>query len=359
MADGNKTDQIPDELENLSPEELQERIQEEKKNAKRSLRFAFTALLAIVAVCIAWFVANNRVTMTGTQISAENTVPFELASIGSRQKVEIDKLKENNKNILSAGTSSQKYEKYIDIYTGTEETLEKGLNGNNPEFHVGTSGLAWYLNGQESLVPGAGGKLEFYLIPKKSGLTSAAVKLNLKGYTEDNSGKAIELDNDKIQRLLNGHILFFRHLDNEKGYYGWIGDEEELKLNAPGSETDNSATFTKDMPYKVTLYWKWPQYFRNYIYTDRSTQGDLFTNVVEQSEYSNLNDFINKQKNVNSSKLFYDVAATDYTQITADINNQMNDDTLNTCSNYYNQADEYIGKNARYVYVQIQVDPAD
>ena len=34
MADGNKTDQIPDELENLSPEELQERIQEEKKNAK-------------------------------------------------------------------------------------------------------------------------------------------------------------------------------------------------------------------------------------------------------------------------------------------------------------------------------------
>ena len=99
MADGNKTDQIPDELENLSPEELQERIQEEKKNAKRSLRFAFTALLAIVAVCIAWFVANNRVTMTGTQISAENTVPFELASIGSRQKVEIDKLKENNKNI--------------------------------------------------------------------------------------------------------------------------------------------------------------------------------------------------------------------------------------------------------------------
>ena len=220
MADGNKTDQIPDELENLSPEELQERIQEEKKNAKRSLRFAFTALLAIVAVCIAWFVANNRVTMTGTQISAENTVPFELASIGSRQKVEIDKLKENNKNILSAGTSSQKYEKYIDIYTGTEETLEKDLNGNNPEFHVGTSGLAWYLNGQESLVPGAGGKLEFYLIPKKSGLTSAAVKLNLKGYTEDNSGKAIELDNDKIQRLLNGHILFFRHLDNEKGYYG-------------------------------------------------------------------------------------------------------------------------------------------
>ena len=130
MADGNKTDQIPDELENLSPEELQERIQEEKKNAKRSLRFAFTALLAIVAVCIAWFVANNRVTMTGTQISAENTVPFELASIGSRQKVEIDKLKENNKNIkvFYFETKEEFENKMDDILKENDSILVKASN---------------------------------------------------------------------------------------------------------------------------------------------------------------------------------------------------------------------------------------
>lgn len=357
MADGNKTDQIPDELENLSPEELQERIQEEKKNAKRSLRFAFTALLAIVAVCIAWFVSNTRVTMTGTQISAENTVPFELASIGARQTVEQNKLIDDVKNsILSAGTTSSKYGECIDIYTGEKESLTD-QSGKNPEFHIGTSGLAWYLNGQESLVPGSGGELEFYLIPKKSGLTSVKVKLNLTGYTEEN-GKAVELNNDKIQNLLKGHILFFQHLDDKYGYYGWLGEDQTIELNAP--EINGIKNFQKDTPYKVTLHWKWPQYFRNYIYTDRSTQGDLFTDAIdktESSEYAKLNTFINAQRMVSSSKLFYDTDDTAKIQNT--INNTMNDETLNTCSKYYNQADEYIGKNASYVYIQIRVDSSN
>ena len=38
MADKNRIDHDPENLENLSPEELQKRIEEDKKNAKRSLR---------------------------------------------------------------------------------------------------------------------------------------------------------------------------------------------------------------------------------------------------------------------------------------------------------------------------------
>ena len=34
-------------------------------------------------------------------------------------------------------------------------------------YHVGTGSLAWYLDSQESILPGANGKLEFYIIPKK------------------------------------------------------------------------------------------------------------------------------------------------------------------------------------------------
>ena len=73
MADENKTEQNPDALENLTPEELQERIQEDRKKAKRSLRFAFTALIAIIAVCIAWFAVNSSVTATGMSIKALST----------------------------------------------------------------------------------------------------------------------------------------------------------------------------------------------------------------------------------------------------------------------------------------------
>ena len=104
MADKNRIDHDPENLENLSPEELQKRIEEDKKNAKRSLRFAFTALIAIIAVCIAWFVSNNQVTMTGTQIESKNNLAFELASVGDRQNAEKDKLKNDNKNILSEGS---------------------------------------------------------------------------------------------------------------------------------------------------------------------------------------------------------------------------------------------------------------
>lgn len=360
MADENKIDQDPDNLENLSPEELQEHIQEEKKNAKRSLRFAFTALIAIIAVCIAWFAANNQVTMTGTQISAENDQPFEIASVGEkRQDGEKNYLKdENNNNILSDG-STKHYNEYIDIETGNSTP-------NGSTYHVGSSGIAWYMPGQESLVPGAGGKLEFYIIPKKTGLKSVTIKLTMEGYSLDEAGKKVEkITNKKIQNLLNGHILLFRHLDDKYGYYDWLGENRELKIKAP-QRGDNDNTFVSDIPYKVTLYWKWPQYFRNYIYTQRSTYGDLFTDEMvkdHEADYESIIKFVQDQSNVASedTKLFYATNKTgtensSQASISGTIDKNMDDETLDACSTYYNQADEYIGKNTQYVYIQVEVN---
>lgn len=352
MADEHKTDQNPEELENLSPEELQGRIEEEKKNAKRSLRFAFTALIAIIAVCIAWFVANNRVNMTGTQISAENDEPFELASVGTRQDVEETELKdEQNNNILSAGTNKT-YDKYIDTATGKEEN-------NSQAYQVGSSGLAWYMNGQESFSPGAGGKLEFYLIPKKSGLTEATFSFNLEGYKKNDNNRAEKADNATVQNLLEGHILFFQSLTDEKGYSGWLGENMSLTVKAPKNSDGTAGTFQKNTPYKVTVYWVWPRYFRNYIYTKRSTEGDLFTDKADQgenSDYARIAGFVNMQKKKTDSKLFYSKeGAVEIPDASAD-QNGMSDEILDACTKYYNQADEYIGTEVQYVYVQVTVD---
>lgn len=351
MADENKTDQNPEELENLTPEELQERIQNEKKNAKRSLRFAFTALIAIIAVCIAWFAANNQVSMTGTQISAENDEQFEIASVGVRQNAEKEYLKDENGNILSAGTGKT-YDEYIDVDT-------KQKISQSQTYYTGGSGVAWYMNGEENLVPGFGGKLEFYLIAKRKNLRSVTVKLNLEGYALDASQqKAKKLNNAKIQNLLQGHILFFQHFDDTYGYYDWLGEEPTITVKAP--ERGSDQTFVPNIPYKVTLYWKWPQYFRNYIYTQRSMYGDLFTDEMVKnhtSEYNNFIEFVNNQKSIENSKLFYVKEDNDNVQdITGEINNQMSDKILDICNSYYNQADEYIGKNTQYVYIQIKVD---
>lgn len=371
MAESHETDQSSEELENLSPEELQERIQEEKKNAKRSLRFAFTALIAIIAVCIAWFVANNRVSMTGTQISAENDRPFELASVGTRLEAEYDNLKDDdNKTILSAGTE-EKYSKYIDIDTGEEVSGEK-------TYHTGSSGLAWYMNSEESLIPGAGDELEFYLIPKKSGLTKVEISVNLDGYKLNENTKKVSKNTDtKIADLLNGHILFFQYLDATYGYHGWLGADRKITLNAPKQTVDGETVteFQKDVPYRVTLRWKWPKYLRNYIYTDRS-YGDLFTAAMKtdtekKEEYEKLIAFVDEQLNSEIStknntahnKLFYNEQPENQQTGTSSstLNNKISaanisTTLLDTYSSYYNQADEYIGTNIQYVYIQINVD---
>ena len=372
MADENKTEQNPDALENLTPEELQERIQEDRKKAKRSLRFAFTALIAIIAVCIAWFAANNQVTMTGTQISAENDQPFELASVGNRPEAERSYLlDENNLNILAEGT-----EKTYATYKYNDKTAQAWKVENTPQtYYVGNSGLAWHLTGQDSLSPGASGKLEFYLIPKKAGLTSAEITVNLKAYinksgtgssdneagTSSNKNRAIESTNNTVQNLISGHILLFQELDDTKGYDGWLGKWENSTLTNTFTVRPDD-TFEKNVPYKVTIYWVWPQYFRNYIYTQRSTQGDLFTDQTSQtdeSDYKKLNTFVNAQKTFSTSRLFYQASlSADATvnDINQEINANMSDEVLNSCSTYYNQADEYIGKNAQYIYVEMEVN---
>ena len=338
-------------LENLSPQELQERIHEEKKNARRSLRLAFTALLAIIAVCIAWFASNNQVTVEDIQTTVRDEEPFDIASIGDRQSGEEDYFKDDNGNILSEGTKTY-YEEYIDIESGDPVGIGK-------PFYVGGSGIAWHMNGDQSLVPGAGGKLEFYIIPKQTGLTSVTISLNMEGYTlDEKNNKAKKLNNTKIQNLLNGHILLFRYLDDQYGYHGWLGADHRIKINAP-TRDNGDTTFVPNIPYKVTLYWKWPQYFRNYIYTQRSTYGDLFTDEMVAKygdEYQSLVQFVDDQKSTgDAGSLFYDASGTG-ASISGTIIKYMDDTTLDACTTYYNQADEYIGTNTQYVYIQIKID---
>lgn len=212
-------------LENLSPQELQERINEEKKNARRSLRLAFTALLAIVAVCIAWFASNNQVTVEDIQITVRDEEPFDIASIGDRQTAEKNFLIDDNDNkILSEGTERH-FDNYIDI--DSKETVE---------------------------AVEAGGKLEFYIIPKQTGLTSVTISLNMEGYKlNETTGKAQKLDNPKIQNLLNGHILLFRHLDDkvnvdniEDGGIEHFYSNYKVTLKAEILEGDNSSVGAED-----------------------------------------------------------------------------------------------------------------
>lgn len=344
-----KQEENRNDIEENPTDKILEKMEQDKQKIKKSAVLAFAALIAIIALGIAWFVSSTKVTGTSSSVSADEDNPFWLASVGSRQDVEKGYLKdENNQNILYEGTV-KKYSSYIDTKTGNE------VKTGETDYHVGTSSLAWYLNGQESLAPGANGKLEFYIIPKKDGLKSVSIALEVNGYTSERN-RAVVSSDSTLQNLLNGHILFFKQVDDTYGYQGWIQPNQANQtfvVNAPGD-----GTFTVNVPYKVTIYWVWPQYFRNYIYTQRSTQGDLFTDATDQgkdSDYAQIVKFADEQRTVPSgtNKLFYD---SQNITISNTINKNMLQATLDACSKYYNQADEYIGTNGKYVYVGIKVN---
>ena len=332
-------------IKEKTSDELLEEIAVNKRKLKQSFAFAFVALIAVIALGIAWFMSNSKVTLTGTSVSAQDDRLFELASVGERQTAEDSYLKdESKKSILSAGTE-RTYASYIE--NGTEVQKQQ-------TYHVGTGSLAWYLDSQESILPGANGKLEFYIIPKKDDVKSVTVSFDINGYvytTEENADKrAVKSEDTILQNLIQGHILFFQQLNDVHGYQKWLKADESFVIEAP-----EDGSFKQNVPYKVTIYWIWPQYFRNYVYTQKSTQGDLFTDAANQT-YARINTFINSQRTVEQSQneLFYDESGT--VQVTSPINKDMAQDTLEQCSNYYNKADEYIGTNAKCIYVGIKAN---
>lgn len=353
--------------ENLSVEELHVRIAEDKKKAVRSFFMALSALVVMVGFCIAWFVSNHRVNATGMNIEAANAQDFQLASKGKRQEAEQKYLKnEDSQNILNNGTA------YLKNSDGKMITASDDTN-NTEIYYAGFTNLAWRLDDDVTLMPGASGSMTFYIIPRKENLTSANLTFTLKAYEDDTKTGVVAVSKDnQLQNLVMGHILFFRNPDADGSYAGWIAPDENgsyLMANSEYSFTvtpENKTTFEKDKPYPVTLYWVWPNYIRNYIYTNQN--GSLFTNP-DSSDYQDLLKFLNKENFQNNeaeqkySKIFYvkpDSGAASAKDSTSGNGNQINsnitDAVLNECNEAYNNADQYIGKNARYLYVDVTVD---
>lgn len=368
--------------ENLSVEELHIRIAEDKKKAVRSLFMALSALVVIVGFCIAWFVSNHRVNATGMNIEAANAQDFQLASKGKRQDAEQTYLKnKDGQNILNNGTA------YLINSDGKMIAASDDID-NTEIYYAGFTNLAWRLDDDVTLMPGASGSMTFYIIPRKENLTSANLTFTLKAYRDDTTTRlAVVSEDNQLQNLVMGHILFFRNWDADGSYAGWIAPDENgsyLTGNAEYSfkvTPENKTTFEKDKPYRVTLYWIWPNYIRNYIYANQN--GSLFTNT-NSNDYQKLITFLNNENFQNNeaeqkySKMFYvkpdsDAASakdsaggngnnansSDRIIHTDKIDSNITDAVLNECNEAYNNADQYIGENARYLYVDVTVDMSE
>ena len=250
---------------------------------------------------------------------------------------------------LNSG-KEEKHKKYYDL-----ESKKEVEDKNEKIYYTGTVNLAWYLNDKQSVFPGERGKFEFYIIPRQS---KSSVSLNIKlepyAYTNESKNEIEKLERDKnnnkattINKLVDGHLLLFRNYENNTGYSNWIKNGASIEIKAPKNK-DGKEIFEVDLPYKVTIYWIWPKYFRNYIYDQKDREGDLFVDISNKNtDYMNLISFINS----NRDSLFFN-ENKGLTELPKIINNEMGED-LDICSTYYNQADEYLGQNMHFVSVNV------
>lgn len=314
------------------------------KSLAHTIVLVMISFFTLVFVSVAWFASNRNVSSNHSTVTASQKQKYELGCAGQRSETEKNNLLAIEEqepliwgdSLLKFGRNEQ-FSAYVD--TSTNLKINKNLN-----LYASYDEFAWYLPDTISFYPGARGKLEFYVIPRIEGLTSVNVKLDMlpcKAMTDVNGKKgAVVQENDRLNKLIDGHILFFSGLDDIHGYSGWLG------LNPTISISSTSDALSIDTPYKVTVYWIWPKQYRNLIYDNFSTRGDLFANTANNKDYNDLIKFINDKRDF----FFYSsVENVDFPE-TSD---QMSQSAFDSGILYYNQADEYIGNNADYIYVKV------
>lgn len=362
--------------EELTPEEYRQQARDEISEVKAEWKvflrtgiIMFAALVAIIIACIAWFVSNNKVTISGTKVQSAGS-EFELAAAAKPDSES------------SAGV----YDNLLDVQAGTETSI------GNKKF-LATDGshtsITWAITGdsnmnnnnpEDGIEPGASGKMTFYIISQKDGPLSVTLDLTLTGYTgEETAAKSSNLKeaDTKAQQLLKGHVLLFAGYDSAAhSYKGWISEDAgpwSMALYSGGgvlSRTENGKlTWSvqdakKDTAYPVTIYWVWPEMLGSYLVKDRSSIGKrpiLFPEDWNESSKhltelpETLFTTMCSQKD---NRYFYwkeseDFAGTEIAKKLSQMRTNFNPVMYGTLAVYYNQADEYLGSNVRFVKLKL------
>ena len=243
-------------IEQLPPEELAKEIEKNKRKVARNIVFIMAAIVAFIAICIAWFVSNNRVNGTLGRISAKKS-GIEIGSRG-RGGVHDDLLQKIAEGIkyhlpgsgdegkhdtsqggsinwlLSDSSNMKNYDKNYDdgkVFKETEGKLRKDY----------------------AMEPGTKGQLDFFIKSYEDGNLSLNFTLDIAPYImngETAQPEAVKKDSTAAQ-LLSGHILYFlgEEQPDKTIKYTWINDGT-FKIEIKNAQADTE--------YDYSIYWVWP-----------------------------------------------------------------------------------------------------
>ena len=341
------------EIEQLSPEALEKEIENNKRKIVQSIVFIAAAAIALIAICMAWFVSNSRVNGTLVTVSAKYS-GIEIGSEG-RAGVHDDFLKKIKEGIASYfPTSDKAYD------TSSGGSINWMLNGN--------SNMKNYKGGQSfeetkaeyrkdyAIEPGTKGQLDFFIKTYEDGDFSLDFSLDISPFHVESDDTPRLVGNDTVEAgLLSGHILYFLG-DDEKIEYTWIKDGK-FKIEIQGAK--------KNTKYNYSIYWVWPLNLSTILlnegdsflngneveFDDKDSTRTLRNNIViDMAEYPNKYFF----SSLTGQPL--DTAYDEVKEISKIHENsgKNEDNTYDKqlfvdLSSYYNQADMKIGSGISFV----------
>lgn len=344
------------EIEQLSPEALEKEIENNKRKIVQSIVFIAAAAIALIAICMAWFVSNSRVNGTLVTVSAKYS-GIEIGSVG-RASVHDDFL----------------------------QTIKEGITGyfpkNNDEKHDTSSGgsINWMLNessnmrnykdGQRfnetgdkyrkdyAIEPGTKGQLDFFIKTYEDGDFSLNFSFEISPFhVESDDGKPILVGNNTVEAgLLSGHILYFlgEKQSDEKIKYTWIKDGK-FKIDIQDAK--------KATEYNYSIYWVWPLNLSTILlntedsflngstveFDDKDSTGILRNNIVtDMAEYPNKYFFSSLTGRPLDTK-YEEVREIPNIHKNSGKNDTYNKQLFVDLSSYYNQADMKIGSGISFV----------
>ena len=206
MADKRKDWQK--EIEELSLEELGEKIKKDKKKVVQNTVFIIAAAFALIALCIAWFVSNNRVNGILGRISAKKS-GIEIGSTGS-QGVHDDILK-----MVESGFTYHLPDKDSDNQHDTSQggsinwLLNPDSNMKNYSEGKSFTDTGAKLRKDYAMEPGTKGKLDFFIKPYEEGDLSLNFSLDIVPYVMNGETPQVVDKESTASQLLSGHILYF------------------------------------------------------------------------------------------------------------------------------------------------------
>lgn len=241
---------LQNEIDQLSPEELEKEIENNKRKVARSIIFIAAAAIAFIAICIAWFVSNNRVSGTSGTVSAK----YSGIEIGSEGKAGVhDDLLKTIKDGITSYFPEKKEEH--DTSQGGSINWMLSENSNMKNYKDGdsfneTTGAEY--RKEYAMEPGTKGKLDFFIKPYEAGYLSLDFSLDISPFHIE-TDKPVTVGNNTAEAgLLRGHILYFlgeKQSDENTIKYTWIKDGKfQIKIQ----------NAKKDTKYNYSIYWVWP-----------------------------------------------------------------------------------------------------